>query len=98
MNWIQPKHQTPPRVIKAQPYASLDDGGDDDDPWNHLVFTHEEDTGKDPLGLAENVSFGEEVIFKKLRPSSSTHSTYMNSHDVRTPPQINEEAPAYTGW
>jgi hypothetical protein len=94
MNWLLDK--TPPSVVRPEPYASPDDGEGEDHAWWEVFTPQEEDCSAKELGQASTA--GEEVIFRKLRPSSSTHSTYMNSHDIRTPPQIIEDQPAHYRW
>jgi hypothetical protein len=51
-----------------------------------VVYENVFEENVDSLGFAEITSSGEEIIFTKLRPRSSSRSTLMNSHEVRTPP------------
>jgi hypothetical protein len=94
MNWLQQKsgeHQTPKKAKKPQLYKSPYE----QDPWEHLV--EELKDNLDPIGgLAEIDSINKDekndlAILSKLRPRSSSRSTFMNSHDIRTPPHAVEE-------
>ena len=65
------------------------------DPWAHLAEGF--DAEDDLLGLgAEKGSstvdgLTDHTILTNLRPRSSSRSTFMNSHDIRTPPHHIEE-------
>ena len=41
---------------------------------------------------------GTNAILSKLRPRSSSRSTFMNSHDIRTPPHATEEMPHHPNY
>ena len=94
MNLIQQKsgeHQTPKKAKKSHLYLSPYE----QDPWEDLVDKLEHNL--DPIGgLGEKASVIKDgtndlAILSKLRPRSSSRSTFMNSHDIRTPPHATEE-------
>ena len=52
-------------------------------------------------GVAEKGSINKDrtnAILSKLRPRSSSRSTFMNSHDIRTPPHATEEMPHHPNY
>ena len=78
----------------------------DVDPWAHLAeetFNDEENYTHDPLGTAEKGSTSidamtDHTILTNFRPRSCSRSTFMNSHDLRTPPHQTDDMAYQHTW